>query len=34
MKISLKEVRAHMQELGNPKIAEHSLRFFYLKGEI
>ena len=28
MKISLKEVRAHMQELGNPKIAEHSLRFF------
>ncbi|MCH8021901.1 DNA alkylation repair protein [candidate division KSB1 bacterium] len=28
MKISLKEVRAHMQELSNPKIAEHSLRFF------
>ena len=28
MKISLREVRAHMQEQGNPKIAEHSLRFF------
>ncbi len=28
MSVSLKEVKAHMQELSNPKIAEHSLRFF------
>jgi len=28
MNVSLKDVMAHMQELSNPKIAEHSLRFF------
>ncbi len=28
MSVSLKDVKAHMQELSNPKIAEHSLRFF------
>ena len=28
MIVSIKEVKAHMQELSNPKIAEHSLRFF------
>ena len=28
MTVSLKEVKSHMQELRNPKIAEHSLRFF------
>jgi len=28
MNVSLKDVKAHMQELSNPKIAEHSLRFF------
>ncbi len=28
MSVSLKEVKAHMQKLSNPKIAEHSLRFF------
>jgi len=28
MTVSLKEVKAHMQELSNPEIAEHSLRFF------
>ena len=28
MNVSLKDVKAQMQELSNPKIAEHSLRFF------
>ncbi len=28
MSVSLKDVKAQMQELSNPKIAEHSLRFF------
>ncbi len=28
MSVSLKDVKAHMLELSNPKIAEHSLRFF------
>ncbi len=28
MSVSLKEVKAHMLELSNPKIAEHSQRFF------
>jgi len=28
MSVSLKDVKAHMQELSNPEIAEHSLRFF------
>ena len=28
MNVSVKDVKAHMQELSNPKIAEHSLRFF------
>ena len=28
MSVSLKDVKGYMQELSNPKIAEHSLRFF------
>ena len=28
MSVSLKDVKAYMQELSNPKITEHSLRFF------